>query len=48
MNSTLYAGVIAFAFLASYGAAVAVYNAVKHKRARMAARCFLCDSTMGE
>jgi hypothetical protein len=39
--TTIYAGVIAFAFLASYGALVAICNAVKHRRARMAARCFL-------
>jgi hypothetical protein len=43
VNSTLYAGLIAFAALASYGGAVAVYNRILHMRARMAARCFITE-----
>ena len=41
MITTFYAGVIAFAFLATAGGAVAVYNRILHIRARRAARCFL-------
>jgi hypothetical protein len=41
MIATLYAGLIAFAALASYGGALAVYNRILRTRARMASRCFL-------
>jgi len=43
MNSTLFAGAIAFAFLATYGGAVYIYNRILHKRARIAAKCFLSN-----
>ena len=43
MIATLYAGLVAFAALASYGGAIAVYNKILHMRARNAARCFLTD-----
>lgn len=41
MIATLYAGIIAFAFIATVGGAVAVYNRILHYRARLAAQCFL-------
>lgn len=41
MIPTLYAGAVAFAFLATAGGAVAVYNRILHVRARRAAQCFL-------
>lgn len=39
--TTLGAGAVAFAFLATYGGAVWLFNSIKHARARQAARCFL-------
>lgn len=41
MESTLYAGAVAFAFLASMGAIVWGWNTIQAARARMARRCYL-------